>query len=74
MQANSTETQVGGSLQPDGSAPSNWYKAYEMEDLLKASPIPQASDNYDFCIWLSGHMNLALQKGYEMAEVKAQNH
>ena len=49
------------------SAPSNWYKASEMEDLLKASPVPHISDNYDFCTWMSGHMNLALQKGYAMA-------
>jgi hypothetical protein len=63
------------------SATSNWYKSHGMYELLMSAPIHfrtrnEAFDfkpNDDFCIWLSGHMNLAFQKGYEMAKRELPN-
>lgn len=55
------------------SAPLKWYAAFEIEDLLKESPISYVSDNYPFCVWLASHLNTALQKGYEMGQRQAQN-
>ena len=63
------------------SAAPNWYKSHDMYVLLMSAPIRfrtrneafNFKPNDDFCVWLSGHLNLAFQKGWDMAKREQPN-